>query len=236
MAPSYDDHGIYSEEVQELKNKLLALREDAVMMVKSADKRSKNMIVEQGRETVSKLKSTKAAGQGAASNILDWASSFVSDRFPLLTATVLFYVAAANSADSYWDLTECSAEYQLVRYALLIVSLIYLTGMGVKVSSAANWWDFVRDFYPNWIAYLFSVMLSMSLPPVSCYGSVYGETAIVVGAVGLISMAVIYHVVEWDGSLESAKRMLNNGIQRVNGYNAVEVESELSDERSANDV
>ena len=179
----------------ELRAKFNEMESEAVQLVESVDVNCKNAVIEESRQMLSKLKSTKAHDEGSFSSLLAWSGTYLADNYPMAPTAIVFYVSAINWADSYFSGSECDLIYQIVRYLFLFLSLGYLTLIGYRTSSAANFLEFLGTFWVNWVVFTLMVMALMALPPMSCYGHTVGVVMNLLGILGLLGMALTLNAV-----------------------------------------
>ena len=183
------------------------LEASTISTIQCSDTTVKNDIVEQTQQMLQTVKSTPAESQSSVSNFMNWASSFLSDKYPLTTTTMTVYIAVITWADSYFSTSECDAVYQAVRWGILAVSLGYLTVMGYKATSKDGVFEFIRDFWMNWMVFTFMVMVMVTLPPVSCYTESV-EYVTIAGIAGLVVMALATYIWDWIQSTEVDEKLL----------------------------
>merc|ERR1719361_481734 len=135
-----------------------------------------------------------AEKQSKFSNALGWTSTYLSDAFPLATNTLTSYIAVVTWANDYFETTdECDWNYQLIRWGILGLTLLYLTAAGWKAATQSTFKAFVLNFWLNYVVFLCLVALMVSLPPLGCYTTL---PAIITcaGALGLLLVAAAIYV------------------------------------------
>merc|ERR1712228_1124220 len=75
--------------------------------IKASPETSKNQIIERARLTLAAYKNIQAKGQSKLSNFSSWSASYLSDKYPLCTQTILMYTMLSNAIDKYVETEEC---------------------------------------------------------------------------------------------------------------------------------
>ncbi len=214
-------HQLALKAKQEVAKGLDAVQ-DAVGIVGRNNTETKRAFVNQTRATLQDIRATKATDQSTPSLILDWAFTVVFERFPHLPAALTFYVATMNSVDSYYETADCSVNYQIVRWAVLLVAMGYLTSMSWKTRQTGSGLlscSFLCEFLQIPVVFVLLLMVMVGLPPLLCHTARICSHSIcsddmkmitIAGAVGLVIFAVIQKIAEWFRARHSAYFPMNS--------------------------
>jgi len=172
----------------EVQAKMEDLEEETIDTIQSGDTVAKNEIVQRAREMMKKANGVPADKESQISNMLGWASTYISDAFPLATAVLTNYLTLVFLTDDYVETEECDFMYQAIRWGIFVLSFAYLTLMGWKGSTETTFGGFFRSFWLNWVVFVLLVMVMAALPPLGCYAA-YPAIITVSGVLGLALLA-----------------------------------------------
>ena len=197
----------------EVRAKIIELEKETIFAIQCGDSKTKNHIIEEIQAMLREIRSIPASNSCPSklqcwkccdfSNFINNATCYLFhfvDHYPLILPIVFVYVSLLTLMElieEHFNFTvnECNTTYQLTRWGLLMVSLLYLTVMGYMTSSADSIKVFIQRFWKNWIVFILLVMVTVTFPPLKCYLKTSGIVMLMgFGLVGLIAMGSVTRI------------------------------------------
>merc|ERR1712228_937924 len=105
------------------------------------------------------------------------------------------YTMLSNAIDKYVETEECDPLYEVTRWMIFILCIIYLTFIGWKVSVfKKNPRAFIRQFWFQWILFVILLTVQLTIPPMPCYFNNDGSIVLLAGF-GLLGFVILISII-----------------------------------------